>query len=202
VLEDPFSGGPEPATGGPDTSVAQWSTGDESASPAQAQVGSSRLPAGEQTAFGATTSVDTASIDSFIAYVESLIPELEQGRDSLSDVNVQPGAFVTADTMRTKINGGSGLAGQFEVILSDMVNGVVSISTAMSQLRTTYSDVEAMNNMSASDLQTQFQQVGQYFSGVVSDAGGSSGPASSSSSASQSSSQTGSQSSSSSTTGS
>ena len=158
-----------------DNSVTTWATGDESASPTQAQVGTSYLPVGEQSAFGATTSVDTISIDSFIAYIESLVTPLEQGRDSLADVNVQPGAFTTADAMRTKINGSGGLAGQFETILTDLVNGVVSISQAMTELRTTYTDTEALNHLSASALSTQFQEAEQYFSNLISDAGGSSG---------------------------
>jgi hypothetical protein len=123
---------------------------------------------------GMPTSVDTPSLDAFATYMGELIPTLNALLPGLNLVNVQPGAFYHADQIRELINGlngDSGLKSRFTQVISDLVQGLTDIQTAVNEMSTKYQGTEDLNNMSVTDLQNDFQQVEGDFSSLMSDAG-------------------------------
>jgi hypothetical protein len=134
---------------------------------------------------GGKTSVDTPSLDLFATNMNALIAPLKTAYTTLDNVNVQPGAFFHADTIRTQINGPNGTTGlksQYQKVISDLVQGLSDVNDAVTQMKQKYKSTEDLNGASATDLQTDFQTVQSDFSTMMSDASGSGSSSSSSSS--------------------
>jgi len=150
-----------------DNPVPQWSPSNE---PTPPLLGG---PLAADSNPGKVTAVDTASLTAYAGYLDSLIPGVETARSDLENVDVQPGAFYDADTMRTKINGSGGLSGQYVLMLGDLTNGLTSIKQGLLEMATKYTDTESLNKMSATDLENEFNTAQQYFGNMMSDGGGS-----------------------------
>ena len=121
----------------------------------------------------APTSVDTPSLDVFATYMSELIPTLNALIPDLNLVNVQPGAFYHADQIRNVINGLNGDAGlksRFGQVITDLVQGLTDIQTAVTEMSTKYKSAEDLNKMSSDDLTKEFQTVQSDFSALMNDA--------------------------------
>jgi hypothetical protein len=153
-----------------DTSVPLWNVNDEPTPPNIQGFGTDTLPS----PMGVSTSVDTATLSTFVTYIGSVLPSILDTRNALLAVEVQPGDFYDADQMRDKINGTSGLVGQFHSILTSLDNGLTSIQSGLRTLAVQYTDAEDLNNISVSQLQTSLGNAGSYFDSIITDAGGSS----------------------------
>jgi hypothetical protein len=136
------------------------------------------LPAGHSVPSGGgptpPTQVDTTTLDAFAKYMGDLVPFLNNLIPDLNLVNVQPGAFYHADQIRTVINGLNGDAGlksRFQSVISDLVQGLTDIQTAVTEMSTKYKSTEELNNMSSDDLTKEFQSVQADFSALMNDAG-------------------------------
>ena len=123
------------------------------------------------------TSVHTPSLDAFANYMGELVAPLNLLLPELAAVDVQPGAFYHADVIRATINGlngNDGLKSKFSNVISDLVDALGDIQTAITEMSTKYKSTEDLNKVSVTDLQKDFQSVQGDFTTLMNDASGNS----------------------------
>jgi hypothetical protein len=158
-----------PNTNNTNTSVLPWTPNDEPTPPIIQGFGTRT----SVDPMGTGTSVDTASLNSFVTFIGGILPSIQDTRTALAVVQVEPGDFYDADQMRLKINGSTGLVGQYHSVLADLDNGLSSIQTGLTTLAAQYSNTEDLNNLSVSQLQTSLGNADSYFGNITTDVGGS-----------------------------
>lgn len=124
--------------------------------------------------------VTTPSLDLFAANIGELMGPVKQAWTQLGQLPaVAAGAFPEAYQILAKVSGIhsgpstiAGMVNDYQNVLNDLYNGLGKIQTATQQMSRTYTNIDQLNTMSATDLQNDLNDSQGYFSAMISANGG------------------------------
>jgi hypothetical protein len=181
-----------PSSTSTQTSAAAWS---QSYNPPPTQSGPSitgqelgnliapPVPSSSASSSGSTV-VNTPSLDAFASNIGALINPVKDAYSKLLALPaVAPGQFYQAYQIQNKVNGAQGSSGgsgtdltsSYTAVLNDLADGLTSIQTAAQQMSAKYTTTNDLNNMKASDLQTDLDSAQSEFGSMMSANGGAGG---------------------------
>ncbi len=111
---------------------------------------------------GKDVAVDTVAMKTVAANVLQLCEAAKRSYDQL-DVDVHPGAFGQANTMRTRVNG---VGADFKVVLDKLGDGLTDLSKAMTDLARKYEDTEDDNTVKGTDVTKAMQDAATDFGAI------------------------------------
>ncbi|CAG6395292.1 hypothetical protein NMG29_35710 [Streptomyces cocklensis] len=122
------------------------------------------------------TSVSTPSLDLLAQNIDMLIAPVREAILRLATVNIAPGAFYHANTMRQKVNGPNDDAGLMKSLgdsLKALSTGLTDMRDGVRKLSHDYTTTEDANGMKAEDLAKALGNTPVDFNTMMTAAGGS-----------------------------